>query len=213
MKKQTKNLAWQGTTFKEKRKLLNESLILSENLRLDGKIKDSFLSLSSTCIDIINTAKAVKITSSWTKGWEKLFNECIKITKNTIKKFRVKKYDDWSLSDFEVMATILIINSSKINLLKAQEYIEEGIKKSVDLKDNKSEALLFARILKIDIERNDLNKLKSDIESLAEMIIEIDDPKVLTRTYRAVAESSKFLAIEIAKKSKLDNQILKAKSI
>ena len=213
MKKQTKNLAWQGTTIEEKKDLLNESILLSEKLKNDDAIKDSYLSLASTCIDIINTTLAVRKTSNWNKEWEKLEKDAVKIVSDTIKNFKPKGYKDWFPSDFEVMSIILIMSDSKTNLSKAQKYIEEGVKKSIDLKDKKSEALLFAKLLKIDIENKNYKKLKIDIETLAKMIVKIDEPTVSTRIYRAIAESSKFLAIEIAKKAKLDNQVLKAKNI
>lgn len=213
MKKQSKNLAWQGTTAEEKNDLLNESILLSEKLKNDGAIKDSYLSLASTCIDIINTTQAVRKTSDWNKEWEKLEKNAIKIVSSTIKKFNPKDCKDWFPSDFEVMAIILIMSGSKINLSKAQKYIEKGVKKSRGLNDKKSEALLFAKLLKIDIKKNDLDKLRTDIETLVKMATGITDPKVSTRIYRSIAESSKFLAIGIAEKAKLDNQVLKAKSI
>ena len=94
MKKQiknfTKNLAWQGTTVKEKRDLLNESILISEKLKLEGKIKDSFLSLASTCIDIVNTAQAIRKTLGWNKEWGKLEKDSLKIISNTVLSFKVK---------------------------------------------------------------------------------------------------------------------------
>lgn len=216
MKKQTKNLAWQGTSSKEKRNLLDNVLLTSANLKTNGRIKDFYLGLASTCVDIINTAEAVKKTSKWTKDWESLLKESKKIISDAIKNLEGQSLKDWIPADFDVMSAAIIINSpkNKEELLKAEEYAQKGIRKSIEVGNKPAELLIRIRNIQINMAQNDILKLRENVKILSGMVDkEITEPTALTRVYRSIAEGSKFLAIKIATEAKLDNQVLKAENI
>ena len=115
--------------------------------------------------------------------------------KNTIHNLKPVNFKDWSPADFEVMATILFLDSYK-NINKAKKYVNEGIKKAIRTKNKNGEALLLAQLIKLDVEMCNENLVPKEIEKLLSISLKIKDPKILTRTYRAMGVGSKFLAME-----------------
>ena len=79
---------------------------------------------------------------------------------------------------------------------KAKKYVNEGIKKAIRTKNKNGEALLLAQLIKLDVEMCNENLVPKEIEKLLSISLKIKDPKILTRTYRAIGVGSKFLAME-----------------
>ncbi|MFH1626771.1 MAG: hypothetical protein ABH971_01540 [bacterium] len=128
-------LAWKGTTIKQKKELLKYSLSERDRLVNKGKIKDGQLGLASTCIDIIGTAKAVmnEIDEFKKVEWQKLLDEVKVISKKAVELAERENKNDWSSSDYEVAGTI-ILNTSK-NIKKAIDLFKQGVIKAENEKN------------------------------------------------------------------------------
>ena len=217
------DLAWKGTTIAEKQELLEYSRQERDRLVSEGKAKDGYLGLASTCVDIIRTAEAAikdadeKIDAGAHREWQKLLAEVMIISKEAVDLLLKEDRKDWTPSDYEVAGAILL-QASEGDLDKIAEgrnLLEDGIAAANKLGNMSARVLLCGQIVRASMATKNAKQLKTDLFDLHKVIVDAGDldPLVSTRVYRALAEGAKFLAISCAEEAGSENQMLKAKNI
>ncbi|MES2622794.1 MAG: hypothetical protein V4576_00105 [Patescibacteria group bacterium] len=214
-----KDLAWKGTTTKQKRELLELSLAERDRLVADGKVRDGQLGLASTCVDIIGTANSVlkNEDASEREEWKKLLAEAREISTEAVATVENEDKDDWAPSEFEVVGAIYLKTADgDVEMLDhALELFNAGARKALSQGNKPMGVLLLGQVLRTMIAKGEIDEVKRMMYSFHTAIIEAGKltPEVETRVYRALAEAVKFVSIQVAENAGLDNQALKGKAI
>ncbi len=212
-------LAWKGTTPAHKRELLEHSKAERVRLISEGKIKDGHIGLASTCIDIINTAEpALKHKDGEYDEWRALSEDATVLGQAIIGELFELSQDDWTSSDFEVVAVIILKTQAEKEhkLEMAVRLLGKGREKAIDEDNIPSLARLTAQLVRANILHGFSVETQKQLDELCDILRhhrDVMEPEDLTRLYRAQAEAAKHIAIEIAEKAGLHNQVIKAKAI
>jgi hypothetical protein len=218
------DLAWKGTTTREKRELLEYSKNERDRLIAEGNAKDGYLGLASTCVDIIGTAKAgikeadSKLNSTESGEWKALLDEATTVSRESVSLAEKLGTENWSSSDFEVAGAIIVKTQSDdvVAIEKAKKLFAEGQTQAKKEGDRVSEALITGQLIRAGIASKNIDEVKREIDDLYRLISTLadsSDDKNISRLYKALAEGSKYLAIYYAEKGGSENQIMKAKNL
>jgi hypothetical protein len=213
------DLAWKGVTVKEKRKLLKHSIQEKDRLIAEGKAREGWLGLGSTCVDVIGTARAKGKHSEFFTGlgWDGLLVEAVSSAKEVMANVG-EPNDEWLPSDYEVAAVLLMkteIEPDAAALNKAERFLNSGIQAAdfSEVPHPDSKVLLLSQKVRLNMMRKEVGMLQHGLERLTEFISDISNLHVLTRVHRSLAEGHKFLAIHYAEEASAENQVLKARAI